>query len=88
MSGEYPRIVCATDMEAYVEFTQFAFAQFERLGQLFTPARLHDVCRRLLRLSRLMLRARYYRQMARQYIRHARGLALLQNRQRFLMDVD
>ncbi len=87
MSDENPRVVFQTDMEAYVEFTQFAYSRFARLGRVCTLARIHELYRGLLRLSRLMLRARYYRHMARQYLRHARGLAVLQSRQHFLMDV-
>ncbi len=78
MSDEYPRIRFQTEMEAYVEFTEFVDARFDRLGREFTLSKLNDICRLSLRLSRLMLRSR-------QYLLHLRGLVLLQSRQHFLM---
>ena len=75
------------ESELYIDFTNFAHAQFDRLGVNFSIAALNRVHRDLLRLSRLMLRFQYNRRMAREYLRHLRGLALLQNRHQFLMNV-
>ena len=89
MGDEYPRILFHTEVDAYAEFTDFVDARFDRLGREhgFTVAKLNEIYRLGLRLSRLMLRSRVYRHMARQYLRHLRGLALLQGRQHFLMNV-
>ena len=89
MGDEYPRILFQTEVDAYAEFTEFVDARFDRLGreQGFTVAKLNEIHRLALRLSRLMLRSRAYRHMARQYLRHLCGLAVLQSRQHFLMNV-
>ena len=89
MGDEYPRILFQTEVDAFREFMDFVDVRFERLGreQGFTVAKLNEIHRLALRLSRLMLRSRAYRYMARQYLRHLRGLALLQSRQYFLMNV-
>ena len=89
MGDVYPRILFQTEVDADLEFTAFVDARFDRLGreQGFTVAKLNEIHRLALRLSRLMLRSRCYRHMARQYLRHLRGLALLQIRQYFLMNV-
>ena len=89
MGDEYPRILFQTEVDAYLEFTDFVDARFNRLGREHgsTVAKLNEIHRLALRLSRLMLRSRAYRYMARQYLRHLRGLAMLPSRQHFLMNV-
>ena len=87
MDDEYPRILFQTEVDAYAEFMEFVDARFDRLEREFTFAKLHVLYRLALRLSRLMLRSRSYRHMARQYLRHLRGLTVLRSRQHFLMNV-
>ena len=87
-TSDFDACIVDVEMERYADFINFAHRQFDRVtASNFSVALLNRLLRDLLRLRRLMSRFRYHRRNARAYLRHLRGLAVLQSRHQFLLGV-